>query len=57
VNGDPENKDIIKQLAVNYGIKRVVISAYNFKTNGMIKRGYSPIINVLVKMIDSGKSN
>jgi hypothetical protein len=34
-----------------------VISAYNSKVNGMIERGYSPIVNAFAKMIDGGKGN
>jgi hypothetical protein len=57
VDGSPENKDMMEQLVADYGIKRVVISAYNFKINGMIERGYPPIINALAKMTDDGKGN
>jgi hypothetical protein len=42
------------QFVANYNIKRVVISPYNIKTNGMIKRDYKPVINTLVKMIKGG---
>ena len=57
VNGDPENKDVVEQLVADYGIKRVVISAYNFKANGMIERGHSPIVNAFAKMTDGGEGN
>jgi hypothetical protein len=57
VDGGPENKDIIKQLATDYGIKRVVISVYNSKANGIIERDHLSIVNALAKMIDSGKGN
>src|SRR5450755_4106685 len=57
VDGSPENKDVIKQLAADYGIKRVVISAYNSKANGIIERGYPPIVNALAKITDSGEGN
>jgi hypothetical protein len=52
-----KNKDVVKQFAANYGIKRVVISAYNSKANGIIERGYLPIINIFAKMTDGGESN
>jgi hypothetical protein len=52
-----ENKNVVEQLAANYGIKRVVISAYNFKANGMIERGHLSIVNTFAKMIDGGKGN
>ena len=57
MNESPENKDIVKQLAADYGIKRVVISAYNSKANGMIERGHLFIVNTLAKIIDSGEGN
>jgi hypothetical protein len=57
VDGNSKNKDMVEQLAVNYGIKRVVISAYNFKANGMIERSYSLIVNIFAKMTDGGKGN
>jgi hypothetical protein len=57
VDGNPENKDVMEQLVIDYGIKRVVISAYNFKINGIIERGYSPIVNALAKITDGGKGN
>jgi hypothetical protein len=57
VDENPKNKDVMEQLAADYGIKRVVISAYNFKTNGIIERSHLPIINTLAKMTDSGKGN
>jgi hypothetical protein len=57
VDKSPENKDVVEQLATDYGIKRVVISAYNSKTNGIIKRDYPPIVNTLAKMINGGEGN
>ena len=44
------------QFVTNYGIKRVVISPYNIKANGMIERGYKSIINALAKIIKGGIS-
>jgi hypothetical protein len=52
-----KNKDMMKQLVADYGIKRVVISAYNFKVNGIIERGYSRIVNIFAKIINGGKGN
>jgi hypothetical protein len=37
VDEDLENKDVMEQLAADYGIKRVMISAYNSKANGIIE--------------------
>jgi hypothetical protein len=47
----------MEQLAANYGIKRVVISVYNSKVNGIIKRGHLPIINTFAKIINNKKGN
>jgi hypothetical protein len=54
INKDPENKDLVVQFVTDYSIKRVVISPYNAKANGMIERGYKSIINVLAKMTKGG---
>ena len=45
---------MIIQFVTDYSIKRVVISPYNVKANGMIERGYKPVINVLAKMTKGG---
>jgi hypothetical protein len=42
------------QFVTNYSIKRVVISPYNAKANGMIERDYKPVINVLAKITKDG---
>jgi hypothetical protein len=42
------------QFVTDYDIKRVVISPYNVKANGMIERGYKSVINILAKMIKGG---
>jgi transposase InsO family protein len=42
------------QFVTDYNIKRIVISPYNTKANGMIERDYKPVINVLAKMIKGG---
>jgi hypothetical protein len=42
------------QFVTDYGIKRVVISPYNIKTNRMIERDHKPVINALAKMTKSG---
>jgi hypothetical protein len=54
INGDSENKNLVMQFVTDYNIKRIVISPYNVKANGMIKRGYKPVINVLAKMTKGG---
>ena len=45
-----ENKDFIDELSKRYDIDRIIISAYNFKVNGVIERGYKPITNSLAKL-------
>jgi hypothetical protein len=42
------------QFVTDYGIKRVVISPYNAKVNGMIERDYKSVINTLAKMTKGG---
>jgi hypothetical protein len=42
------------QFVINYSIKRVVISPYNIKANGMIEKGHKSIINTLIKMTKGG---
>jgi hypothetical protein len=54
VNRDFKNKDLVVQFVTDYNIKRVVISPYNVKANGMIKRDHKPVINALAKMIKGG---
>jgi hypothetical protein len=54
INGGPENKDLVVQFVTDYGIKRVVISPYNAKANGMIERDHKSVVNVLVKMTKGG---
>jgi hypothetical protein len=54
VNESSENKDLIVQFVTDYSIKRVVISPYNVKANGMIERDHKPVINVLAKITKGG---
>jgi hypothetical protein len=42
------------QFVTNYNIKRIVISPYNAKANGIIERGHKPIINALIKITKGG---
>ena len=42
---------MVKQFVADYNIKRVVISPYNIKANGMIERGHKSVINALAKII------
>jgi hypothetical protein len=42
------------QFVTDYDIKRVVISPYNIKINGMIERGHKSVINTLAKITKGG---
>ena len=50
INKGSENKNLVKQFVADYSIKRVIISPYNAKVNGIIERGHKFIINALAKM-------
>ena len=54
MNGGPENKDIVAMLLSLYNVKRVIISAYNAKANGLIEVGHRPIKDSLAKMKHAG---
>jgi hypothetical protein len=57
-DGGPENKELLQELSKTYGIKQVLISAYNSKANGMIEKGHYQIENALAKTCaDSGIDN
>ena len=57
VDSGAENKGLVKTFTEKYGIKRVVISAYNSKANGMIERGHRPIKAALAKLTNRGKGS
>jgi hypothetical protein len=42
------------QFVTDYNIKRIVISSYNVKANGMIERDYKSVINALAKITKGG---
>jgi len=54
IDGGPENKAVVEEFTRRYGIKRVQISAYNSKGNGMIERGHKAIIEGLAKLTGGG---
>ena len=54
VDGGPENKLLVDELAKRYGIHRVVVSAYHPQGNGMVERGHKPIVDALSKMTGGG---
>jgi hypothetical protein len=47
---------LVKQFVADYNIKRVVISLYNAKANGIIERDHKFIVDILAKMIKEGIS-
>ena len=55
MDGGTENiKEVINILNL-YGIYRIQVSTYYPIVNGMIKRGYKPLIDSLFKMIEGEK--
>lgn len=54
VDGGPENKALVTDLAKKYGIHRLVVSAYHPQANGMVERGHKPIVDALGKMTNGG---
>ena len=57
VDGGPENKDLVEDLAARYGIKRVLVFAYHPQANAMVERGHKPFVDALAKMTDGGLGN
>ena len=54
INEGPENKVLIVDLVKRYGIHRLMVSAYYSQTNGIVERGYKPIVDVLGKITNRG---
>lgn len=50
VDGGPENKKLVSELAERYNTKRVVTSAYHPQANGIVEVGHRGIANSLSKM-------
>ena len=50
VDGGPENKGLVTDLAKQYGIERVVASAYHPQGQGLIERGHKELVGALKKM-------
>ncbi|CAL3966158.1 unnamed protein product [Diplocarpon coronariae] len=57
VDGGPENKGVVEAFSRKYGIKRVQISAYNSKANGVVERGHRDILDGLSKVTRGGFKN
>jgi len=52
-----ENKNNIIALRDKYNFRRIQISIYNPKANGMVEREYNPIIRVFLILTNSGKKS
>ena len=50
VDGGPENKGLVADLSEQYGIERVVSSAYHPQGQGLIERGHKELVGALRKM-------
>jgi hypothetical protein len=46
----PENQGLVKDLQEQFGVLRVVLSAFNPQGQGLIKRGHKPLVAALKKM-------
>jgi hypothetical protein len=57
VDGGSENKSVLASLCRRLGVKRVVISAYNPRANGIVEQGHLPLISSIVKMLNGSSQN
>ena len=51
------NNTIIKELIIIYGIRYIIIFAFNFLANRIIKRRYKPIVTILTKATKGSINN
>ncbi|KAK1920505.1 hypothetical protein P3342_002805 [Pyrenophora teres f. teres] len=49
-DGGPENKGLVENLQQQWGINRVISSAYHPQGQGLIERGHAPIVAALKKL-------
>ena len=49
-DGGPENKGLVEDLQRQFGINRVISSAYHPQGQGLIERGHAPIVAALKKL-------
>jgi hypothetical protein len=47
----------VTKILEKYKVKYIIISAYYLEVNGMVKRGYRPIIDALAKLLVVRKDN
>ena len=50
MNEELKNKEIVETLIEKYKIKRVMMSIYYSQMNDLVKRNYTAVVNVLIKM-------
>ena len=50
IDGGPENKGVVQELAGKYGIRAITTSGYNPQANGLVERGHRPFLDGLAKM-------
>ena len=55
INGGPENKGVVQELAGKYGIRAIITSGYNPQINGLVERGHRPFLDELAKMSGGNK--
>ena len=49
-DGGGENKGVVRELMKRHNTRNVPIAAYHPQSNGLIERGYQPIIDALAKL-------
>jgi hypothetical protein len=57
VDGGPENKGLVRDLQKQWGIHRVVASAYHPQGMGLIERGHFVLVSALRKMVGNWVDN
>ena len=57
VNGGPKNKDLVDNLARQFSIRKIKVSAYHPQANRMIERGHLLLVDGLAKLQNEGEGN
>ncbi len=52
-----ENKEVVEEWERGYGMKQVLVSAYNPETNGIIEHGHKPIMDLFSTISAKGREN
>ena len=50
MDGNPENKLLMRELCERYSVNRIIVSSYYLKANSIVERGYKPIKDTLSKL-------